>query len=127
MTIYLACEAQIALLKTNEAPITVLAKYLNFTNVFSKKYATILPKYIKINIYAIDLEEGKQPSYKLIYNLGLVELESLKTYIETNLANSFIRLSPSSTSASILFDRKHNGSLYFYVNYQSLYNLIIKN
>ena len=64
---------------------------------------------------------------KPIYNLGLMELETLKTYIKTNLTNSFIRPSKSAISASILFVKKHNCNFYFYVNYQDLNNLTIKN
>ena len=45
----------------------------------------------EVNKYTIELEEGKQPLFGLIYSLGPVELETLKTYIETNLANGFIR------------------------------------
>ena len=52
--------------------------------------AVKLPKYIRINDHAIELEESKQPSFRLIYNLGPVELEVLKTYIKANLANDFI-------------------------------------
>ena len=43
-----------------------------------------------MNKYAIKLEEDKQPSFRSIYNLGPVELKTLKTYIKTNLANGLI-------------------------------------
>ena len=71
--------------------------------------------------------DDKQPPYRPIYSLGLVELETLKTYIETNLANGFIRPSKSPASAPILFVCKPNGSLRLCVNYQGLNNLTIKN
>lgn len=50
----------------------------------------VLPKYTKINIYAINLKKSKQPLYGPIYSLELVELNTLKTYIKTNLAKDFI-------------------------------------
>ena len=56
-----------------------------------------------------------------------MELKILKAYIETNLANSFIKSSKSLAGASILFDQKSDGSLHLYVNYQHLNNLTIKN
>ena len=56
-----------------------------------------------------------------------VELETLKAYIETNLVNGFIRLSKSPAGALILFNKKANGSLRLFVNYQGLNNLTIKN
>ena len=49
-----------------------------------------LQEYIEMNNHAIELEETKQLFFSLIYSLELVEFEILKTYIETNLANSFI-------------------------------------
>ena len=61
------------------------------------------------------------------YSLGLVELETLKTYIETNLANGFIRLSKSPAGALILFDRKSDESLCFCVDYWGFNNITIKN
>ena len=56
-----------------------------------------------------------------------MKLETLKTYIKTNLANSFIRPSQSPASALILFIQKKNGSFQLCVDYQGLNNLTIKN
>ena len=107
-----------------EAPTKVPSEYLD---VFSPDLATKLPEYTEINIYVIDLEEGKQPLYGPIYSLGSVELETLKIYIKTNLANGFIRPSKSPAGAPILFDMKPNGSLRLCVNYRGLNNITIKN
>lgn len=49
--------------------------------------------------YALKLIDGKQPPYRPIYNLELVELENLKMYVKFNLANGFIRLLKSSIDA----------------------------
>ena len=127
MIIHPAREAQIALLKANEAPVTIPVEYSDFSDVFSEKSAAELPEHTEINTHAIDLEEGKQPPYGPIYSLGPVELETLKTYIETNLANGFIRPSKSPAGAPILFDRKPDGSLRLCVDYRGLNNLTIKN
>ena len=86
--IYLARETQMALLLAKK--VTVPAKYTDFADVFSNESANILPEQIGVNEHAIKLEEGKQPSYELIYNLEPIELKTLKTYIKTNLANGFI-------------------------------------
>lgn len=59
-----------------------------------------------INNHAIKLVDGQQLPYGPIYSLEPLELETLKAYIETNLANEFIKLSKSSTDIPILFDRK---------------------
>ena len=125
MSIHLARKAQLALLLTKK--VTVPTKYLNFADVFLKKLANVLPKRTKVNEHAIELEEGKQPPYKLIYSLRPVELKTLKTYIKTNLANGFIRALKSPASSPILFVHKPNSSLCLSVNYRGLNNLIIKN
>ena len=81
----------------------------------------------RINEYAIKLEENKQLFFGLIYNLGSVELETLKTFIKTNLANSFIWLFKSPINTPILFNRKPDKSLRLYIDYWSLNNITIKN
>ena len=124
-SIHLARKAQLALLLIQK--VIVATKYPNFANVFLKKPANLFPEWTGANEHAIKLEEGKQPSYKPIYRLGPVELETFKTYIKTNLANIFIGAFKSSAGASILFVCKLNGSFCLYVNYQGLNNLTIKN
>ena len=84
MEIYPDREVQITALIANKAPTTVPAEYLDFEDVFFKESAAVLPEHIEINTHAITLEEGKQPPYEPIYSLGPVELETLKTSIETN-------------------------------------------
>ncbi len=80
-----------------------------------------------INEYAIELIDGKQLPYGPIYALSSVELETLKTYIETHLKTRFIQLSKFLVGIPILFDKKLDGSLRLCVNYQGLNNLTIKN
>ena len=86
-----------------------------------------LPENTGINEHAIKLQDGKQPPYRPIYRLGPVELETLKTYIETHLKIGFIRPSKSPAGALILFDKKSDNSLRLCVNYRGLHNLTIKN
>ena len=86
-----------------------------------------ISNYTEINNYAIKLVNSQQLSYKSIYSLKLVELEILKAYIKTNLANNFTKLFKLSTNTSILIDQKSNKFFQLYVNYQFFSNLIIKN
>ena len=83
-------QAQVGALLFDKAPIEVLAEYSNYNNVFSAENAAKLPKNTRINKYTIKLEENKQLLFSSIYSLKPVELKTLKTYIETNLANGFI-------------------------------------
>lgn len=67
------------------------AEYSDYADVFSFNLAMELPKNISISKYVIELVEGKQPLYDLIYTLNLVELETLKVYIKTYLKTGFIK------------------------------------
>ena len=87
----------------------------------------MLPERTELNKHAINLEDGKQPPYGPIYSLGLVELETLKTYIETYLKTGFNWPSKSPVSTPILLDKKLDNSLCLCVNYWGLNNLTIKN
>ncbi len=120
-------KVQIAYLKGDDARFEVPSEYADFANVFSLKLAEQLPDHTEINDHAIELVDDWQPPYGSIYSLGPVELETLKTYIENNLANSFIRPSKSPARAFIFFDKKLDGSLRLCVDYQGFNNLIIKN
>ena len=53
------------------------------------KYKVEILKYIEMNDYIIELEEGKQLTFGLIYSLKLIKLETIKTYVKINLANGF--------------------------------------
>ena len=83
-------QAQIGALLFGKALIKVPAKYFKYSDIFLVENVAKLLENTKINKHAIKLIEGKQPSFKLIYGLRPVELETLKTYIKINLVNSFI-------------------------------------
>ena len=70
-----------------------------------------LAKNIGINKHGIKLEKGKQPPYRPIYSLELVELKTLKTYIKTHLKTGFIWPFKSLAGIPILFDKKPDSSL----------------
>ena len=125
MTIYLACKAQMTLFISKE--VTVLVEYTDFANIFSKTLAAMLSKRLGINKHIIKLVDGKMPPYGPMYSLAPVELKILKTYIETNLANSFIKSLKSLAGTLILFVCKPDGSFCLCINYQRPNNLTIKN
>ena len=127
MPVHSKRQAQVGALLFDEAPTEVPAEYSDYNNVFSAENAAELLENTGINEHAIELEEGKQPPFGPIYSLGPVELETLKTYIETNLANGFIRPSKSPAGALILFDRKSDKSLRLCMDYRGLNNITIKN
>ena len=110
ISIHPAQEAQIALLVIEE--IKIPTKYSDFSDVFSKEKALILPKITKLNQHAIELQKGQQPPYRPIYSLDPIKLETLKTYIKTNLVNGFIWSLKLPVGVSILFVRKLDGFLH---------------
>ena len=119
--------AQIATIVPNEASTSIPTEYSDFADLFFPELASELPKHTEINDYAIKLVDDQQLPYRPIYSLGPIKLETLKTYIETNLKNGFIRPSKSPAGAPILFDKKPDGSLRLCVDYWGLNNLTIKN
>ena len=127
MPVHSKKQAQIGALLFDKAPIEILAKYFNYSNIFLVENAAELPENTGINEHAIKLEEDKQPSFGPIYSLGPVELETLKTYIKINLANSFIWPFKSPARASILFNRKPDKSFHLCMDYWDLNNITIKN
>lgn len=80
-----------------------MAKNFDYSNIFSAKNAVKLLKHSEINNHVIKLEENKQPFFKLIYSLKLIELKTLKTCIKINLANNIRRLFRSLAKISIFF------------------------
>ena len=105
----------------------ILAKYADYTDVFSLNLAMELFENTGMNKHTIKLINGKQPPYGPIYILSWVELETLKIYIETHLKTGFIWPFKSPAGALILFDEKLDGSVCLCINYWGLNNLTIKN
>ena len=125
MVIHPAKKAQITLLVAKKVNIPI--EYSDFLDVFLKKKALILPETTEINQHAIKLQKTQQLPYRPIYSLGPVELETLKTYIKTNFANSFIWPSKLPAGAPILFVGKPDGSFRLCIDYWGFNNLTIKN
>ncbi len=126
-SIHLFWVAQIAILQWNKAFIEISTKYSDYANVFFLDLAMELPENTRMNEYTIKLINSKQPPYRPIYALSLMELETLKIYIETHLKTGFIWPFKSPTRALILFDKKRDSSFYLCVDYWGLNKLTIRN
>ncbi len=127
LSIHFSRAAQIAALQWDKASTKIPTEYSDYADVFSLELAMKLLENTGMNKHASELIERKQPPYGPIYALSPVELETLKTYIETHLKTGFIRSFKSPARAPILFDKKLNGSFRLYVDYQSFNNFTIKN
>ena len=64
--------------------------------------------------------------FKFLYLVLALELKCLKTYLNENLKNGFIRKSTSPVLSPMLWVLKKNGSLRFCINYQKLNIIMIK-
>lgn len=117
VNIHLSCKLQIADFIIKEAFTKVFINYSDFANVFSPDLASELPKHTWINNHAIELVKGQHPFYEPIYNLKPVELETLKTYIEINLINDFLRPSKLPIDTSIFFNQKLDRLFQLCINY----------
>ena len=106
MPVHTEKQAQVGALLFDEAPIKIPVEYFDYSDLFLAENAAKHPEKTGMNEHTIELEESNQPLLGPIYSLGPVELETLKTYIETNLANK---------------------SLCLCVNYQDFNNITIKN
>lgn len=106
--------------------IILLETYKDFEDVFLVKNAGHLSPQ-KNHDHAIDLVDGKQPLYGLIYNLSENKLFILWAYINKHLVYRFIGPSKSPVDALILFVPKFNGGFWLCVDYQGLNNITIEN
>jgi len=94
-------------------------EYRDYADVFSKAKASELPPHHDYNL-KIDLEEGTSPPLGTLYSLSLVELSTLRIFIDKNLNTGFIRPTTSSHAALVLFVKKKDGSLRLCVDFRGL-------
>ena len=114
--------------KKHTNPATKLpSEYHDFLDVFSRKDADVLPKHRPRYDYAIELMEGKIPTWGPLYSMSADELKVLKAYIEKMVDKSFIRASSSSAASPVFFAKKPGGGLRFCVNYQAFNAITVKN
>ena len=127
LNIYPSRRSQIVGLIAEEAPIKIFAEYVDFADVFFPDMTSKLSEHNRVNDHAIKLVDGQHLLYRPIYSLELVELETLKAYIVTNLSNRFIILFMSLVDAPIFFDRKLDRSFWLSIKYKGPNNLTIRN
>jgi hypothetical protein len=106
---------------------TKLPKYYHkFLLVFDQQETDKFLSYKEYN-YKIKLLPGKLLPAGPLYNILEDELLVLRKFLEKNLSKSFIRANLSPAASLVLFAKKPSRRLCFYVNYQALNTIIIKN
>lgn len=107
--------------------VTILFfKYFEFLNVFFKKNATILLLHWTHD-YVIHLKKNPQLLVFALYNMSCNETLKLQRYLNKNLNKEFIQVIHFQIIIFVLFIKKLEEELYFYVNYQDLNVITIKN
>ena len=79
------------------------------------------------NEFKIDLEDNVPPVHCPLYKMSPLKLDEGKKQIESILEHCFIRPWDSPYSAPVLFVRKKDGSLRFYIDYRWLNKKTVKN
>jgi hypothetical protein len=101
-------------------------KYKDFTDVFSKAGADILPNKRPHDCSIPLKDESISPPFRPLYNLSIKELKVLKEYIDEMKEKGFIRESKSPAGAPIFFTKKSDGSLRPCIDYRDLNSMTIK-
>lgn len=117
--------ARLAQLLDNPADLsTILSEYHKFVDMFSKAKTKVLALYCLYNLQ-INLEEGAWLLVNTIYNLSFTKQKTLKKFINKNLNTGIFWPISWLHRVSILFVKKKDKSLCFYINVYSL-NYITK-
>jgi hypothetical protein len=113
---------------TEVDPTTIVPEKLQpYVKVLGKELANKLPDH-KPYDYAIDLKDGEQPPWGLMYPLNKTELQALRDYLKEMLELGKIRPSKSPTAAPIIFVPKaHSRGLRLCVDYRGLNKVTIAN
>lgn len=93
--------------------------------MISEKSTSQLPPHHPYNL-KINLKEGTTPSFSPLYSKSRDKLLVLEKRLRTDLKQQFISPSSSETGALILFVYKPRGGLRFYMDYQNLNEITIK-
>jgi hypothetical protein len=100
--------------------------YHEFSKVFGEEEFKVLPPHRPYNL-AIDLKEGAKLHHGPLYSMTDLESQTLKKWIDEELAARKIRRSESEAGAPVMFVKKADGSLRLVVDYRCLNEVTKKN
>jgi len=104
----------------------LLLEYHDFLDVFSCKLINTLFEQ-RFYDHKIQLQKSKTSTFESLYDMSQNELQVLKKYLKNNLIKDFIQVNSFLAIFLILFVKKSSEELRFYVNYQSLNIMTVKN
>jgi hypothetical protein len=100
--------------------------YHEFAKVFGEEEFKVLPPHRSYDL-AIDLKEGAKLHHGPLYSMTEMESQTLKKWIDEELAAGKIRRSESEAGAPVMFVKKADGSLRLVVDYRCLNEVTKKN
>jgi hypothetical protein len=100
--------------------------YHEFAKVFGEEEFKTLPPHRTYDL-SIDLKEGAKLHHGPLYSMTELESQTLKKWIDEELAAGKIRRSESEAGAPVMFVKKADGSLRLVVDYRQLNNVTKKN
>jgi hypothetical protein len=100
--------------------------YHEFAKVFGEEEFKTLPPHRTYDL-SIDLKEGAKLHHGPLYSMTELESQTLKKWIDEELAAGKIRRSESEAGAPVMFVKKADGSLRLVVDYRRLNNVTKKN
>ncbi len=112
--------------KNVDSIIILSFRYFKFLNVFFKKNIDILFLHWTHD-YVIHFKEDAQFSVFALYNMSRDKILELCRYLNENLSKDFIQINHFQTIIFVLFIKKLKEKLCFYMNYQDLNVIIVKN
>ena len=101
--------------------------YQNLFKIFFKKELKSLSFHQDYLNHYISLKKNIKSIFDFIYNLFKLEFKIFKEYIQNKFKKKLIYLFILLFNFSILFIKKFDDNLYFYVDYRVLNRMIIKN
>jgi hypothetical protein len=107
--------------ETREQILTKLpGEYQNFADVFSKSESSILPPYRPINYKVELLPNATFLKAHSLYSMSANQLIALKEYLTEALRKKWIVPNAAKYGFPVLFAKKPNDGLRFYVNYRAI-------
>jgi hypothetical protein len=107
--------------ETREQILTKLpGEYQNFADVFSKSESSILPSYRPIDHKVELLPDATPLRAYFLYSMSANQLIALKEYFTKALRKEWIVSNAAEYESLVLFAKKPNGGLRFYVNYRAI-------
>ena len=106
----------------NQVPV----EYHDYLDVFSETRANVLPPHRKYDL-EIPLQPGRAPPWGPIYPMSAPKLAKMKKYVQTYVANGFIRPSKSPAAALVMFVKRPDGKLRLVVDFRGLNKVTVKN